>query len=445
MPEERQYLTVTALTRYIRRKFTADPYMHRVYLTGEISNYKPRRGHQYFSLKDENSVIDAVMFSREFQKLKFRPETGMKVIVSGRVDVFEAKGGYQFYVDTMEPEGIGALYQAYQELKQKLAAEGLFSAQKKPVSRFPRRIAVITSPAGAVIQDIRNTVHRRYPIAQIVLFPAIVQGSQAADTLVARLKEVNARGDFDTIIIGRGGGSIEDLWPFNEEKVARAIYDSRIPVISSVGHETDTTIADLVADMRAATPTAAAELATSVLSDDLALLEQYRYRLIKNMRMRLDHVEQRLDKCCRSYIFVQPDRLYDGYLQRLDRLRDRLTDNMQGRIGLERNRLAMADKVLYGRMMPDRIRMTQGDLDRLRGRLETAGVSKLKNAEQRFVRAKDSLDMLSPLKVMGRGFSYVTSRNHVVSSTDELSAGESIRLNLKDGHADATVTEIEKD
>ena len=243
MSDEKKYLTVTALTRYIKRKFTADPYMRRVYLTGEISNFRMRPKHQYFSLKDENAVIDVVMFASDFSKVKFRPEEGMKVIVSGRVDVYEGSGKYQFYVETMEPEGIGALYQAFKELQQKLSAEGLFSAPKKPINRFPKRIAVITSRSGAVIQDIRTTIRRRYPIAQVVLFPAVVQGTQAADTLVARLKEVNARGDFDTIIIGRGGGSIEDLWPFNEEKVARAIFDSKIPVISSVGHETDTTIA----------------------------------------------------------------------------------------------------------------------------------------------------------------------------------------------------------
>ena len=445
MSDEKKYLTVTALTRYIKRKFTADPYMRRVYLTGEISNFRIRPKHQYFSLKDENAVIDVVMFASDFSKVKFRPEEGMKVIVSGRVDVYEGSGKYQFYVETMEPEGIGALYQALKELQQKLSAEGLFSAPKKPINRFPKRIAVITSRSGAVIQDIRTTIRRRYPIAQVVLFPAVVQGAQAADTLVARLKEVNARGDFDTIIIGRGGGSIEDLWPFNEEKVARAIFDSKIPVISSVGHETDTTIADLVADVRAATPTAAAELATSVLSDDLAMIDQLRYRLVKSMRNRIEYLKQLFEKCKNSYIFMQPERLYEGYLQKLDRMQNELIGLTQNKISQEKNRLTVANKVLYGRIMPDRISLLQSELKQDRRQLESAGISLLKNSENRFIKAKNALDMLSPLRVMGRGFTYVTQEDHVIKSVNELSVGEEIKLHLQDGYANASITETEKE
>ncbi len=445
MPDEKKYLTVTALTRYIRRKFTADPYMRRVYLTGEISNFRLRPKHQYFSLKDENAVIDVVMFASDFSKVKFKPEEGMKVIVSGHVDVYEGSGKYQFYVEKMEPEGIGALYQALKELQQKLSAEGLFSAPKKPINRFPKRIAVITSRSGAVIQDIRTTIRRRYPIAQVVLFPAIVQGAQAADTLVARLKEVNARGDFDTIIIGRGGGSIEDLWPFNEEKVARAIFDSKIPVISSVGHETDTTIADLVADVRAATPTAAAELATSVLSDDLAMIEQLRYRLVKSMRNRIEYLKQRFEKSKNSYIFVQPERLYDGYLQKLDRLQNDLIGLTQNKISQGKNRLTVANKVLYGRIMPDRINLLQSELKQDRKQLEGAGMIQLRNSENRFIKAKNALDMLSPLKVMGRGFTYVTQEDRVIKSVNELNVGEEIKLHLQDGYANASITETEKE
>lgn len=445
MSDEKKCLTVTALTRYIKRKFTADPYMRRVYLTGEISNFRIRPKHQYFSLKDENAVIDVVMFASDFSKVKFRPEEGMKVIVSGRVDVYEGSGKYQFYVETMEPEGIGALYQALKELQQKLSAEGLFSAPKKPINRFPKRIAVITSRSGAVIQDIRTTIRRRYPIAQVVLFPAVVQGAQAADTLVARLKEVNARGDFDTIIIGRGGGSIEDLWPFNEEKVARAIFDSKIPVISSVGHETDTTIADLVADVRAATPTAAAELATSVLSDDLAMIDQLRYRLVKSMRNRIEYLKQLFEKCKNSYIFMQPERLYEGYLQKLDRMQNELIGLTQNKISQEKNRLTVAKKVLYGRIMPDRISLLQSELKQDRRQLESAGISLLKNSENRFIKAKNALDMLSPLRVMGRGFTYVTQEDHVIKSVNELSVGEEIKLHLQDGYANASIIETEKE
>lgn len=270
MENSEQYLTVTALTKYIKRKFDVDPYLGRIYLTGELSNFRLRaNAHQYFSLKDDHAKISAIMFKGAFEKIKFTPEEGMKVLVTGRISLYEASGSYQIYVDSMQPDGIGALYQAYEQLKKKLTAEGLFNLPKKQLPMFPKRIAVVTSPSGAVIRDIITTVQRRFPIAQIVLFPALVQGDRAAADIVKQIERANEIGDFDTLIIGRGGGSIEDLWPFNEEAVARAIVNSDLPVISSVGHETDTTIADLVADVRAATPTAAAELAVPVLNDEI--------------------------------------------------------------------------------------------------------------------------------------------------------------------------------
>ncbi|MDN6436335.1 exodeoxyribonuclease VII large subunit, partial [Lentilactobacillus parabuchneri] len=248
------YLTVSALTKYIKRKFDVDPYLSKVYLTGEISNFRLRpNAHQYFSLKDDNAKISAIMFKSAFNRIKFTPEEGMKVLVVGHISVYEPTGSYQIYVEQMEPDGVGQLYQAYEQLKKKLSSEGLFTLPKKPLVKFPKRIAVVTSPSGAVIRDIITTVRRRYPIAQIVLFPALVQGTEASADIVRQIERVNQIGNFDTLIVGRGGGSIEDLWPFNEEIVARAIVSSEVPVISSVGHETDTTIADLVADVRAAT------------------------------------------------------------------------------------------------------------------------------------------------------------------------------------------------
>ena len=325
MATSSQYLTVSALTKYLHAKFTRDPYLQKVYLTGEISNFRKRSRHQYFSLKDDGAKIDVVMFEYSFNRLKFQPENGMKVLVTGRVDLYEANGNYQIIIDEMQPDGIGALYQAYEQLKAKLAAEGLFSRPKRPLVKFPRRIAVITSESGAVIKDIITTTRRRYPLVQLVLFPAVVQGDAAADSLIGRLKEVNARGDFDTIIIGRGGGSIEDLWPFNEENVARAIVASHIPVISSVGHETDTTIADLVADQRAATPTAAAELATPVLQEELVKLRTQANRLTQAFSQLIRYRQQELAKLMNSYIFKQPQRLYENYAQKLDLLESRQT------------------------------------------------------------------------------------------------------------------------
>ncbi|CAI2600086.1 Exodeoxyribonuclease 7 large subunit [Apilactobacillus kunkeei] len=276
-----------------------------------------RPAHQYFSLKDDNAKISAIMFKSAFDKVKFKPEEGMKVLVTGRISVYEATGNYQIYIDHMEPDGVGALYQAYEQLKKKLTAEGLFSAPKKTLEKYPKRIAVVTSPSGAVIRDIITTTRRRYPIAQIVLYPAVVQGNAAASDIVRQINRVNEHGDFDTLIIGRGGGSIEDLWPFNEEIVARAIFDSKIPVISSVGHETDTTIADLVADVRAATPTAAAELAVPVLTDVMTDIKNDQVRIFNAFRNKLNQLQQRLAKIQQSYIFKQPERLYDSYVQKL--------------------------------------------------------------------------------------------------------------------------------
>ena len=292
-----QYLTVSALTQYIKRKFDVDPYLHRVYVVGEISNFRLRvNGHQYFSIKDEQAKINVIMFKSAFAKVKFQPEEGMRVIVSGRISVYPGNGSYQLYVDSMQPDGVGALYQAYEQLKAKLDKEGLFKAPKQAIPRFPKKIAVVTSRSGAVIRDIITTVKRRYPIVQLVLFPVAVQGNEAAPNIAAQIKFINTLPDFDTIILGRGGGSIEDLWPFNEEVVARAIFESRIPTISSVGHETDTTIADLVADVRAATPTAAAELATPVLTDVLTDLQKTELRVINAFKNILKIKQQQAHK-----------------------------------------------------------------------------------------------------------------------------------------------------
>lgn len=292
-----QYLTVTALTKYLKRKFDADPYLGRVYLTGEISNFRFRaNAHQYFSLKDDHAKISAIMFKSAFQKLKFQPKEGMKVMVVGRISLYENSGSYQIYIEHMEPDGVGALYQALAELREKLGKEGLFEGPKQQLPRYPKRIAVVTSPSGAVIRDIITTVKRRYPIAQLVLFPTLVQGEQAADDIVRNIQRADAQGDFDTMIIGRGGGSIEDLWPFNEEKVARAIHAATTPIISSVGHETDVTIADMVADVRAATPTAAAELAVPVLNEELLRISERRSRLEQSFLYLLQQRTERFQR-----------------------------------------------------------------------------------------------------------------------------------------------------
>lgn len=440
--EQTKYLTVGALTKYLHRKFSADPYLERVYLTGEISNFRLRPRHQYFCLKDEQAKIDVVMYQTNFRKLQFEPQEGMKVFVAGRVDLYEANGVYQIIIDQMQPDGVGALYQAYEQLKEKLAKEGLFSAPKKPLIRYPKKIAVITSPSGAVIRDIITTLKRRYPIAQIVLFPAVVQGTQAADSLVGRLKEVNLDGSFDTIIIGRGGGSIEDLWPFNEESVARAIFASQIPVISSVGHETDTTIADLVADVRAATPTAAAELAAPVLDEEIIKLINFRQRLFRALQSKIQLQLKQLEKINSSYVFRQPSRLYEGYVQRLDLLDNRKNQAFKDYLQQNDSQLVNLLNRLLIQNPKGLMQQKQLNLNNLNARLTQAIKVKVQKEQQELVKLAGALDALSPLKVMGRGFSYVTAKEQVIKSVNQLSRTQEITLHLSDGAAKAEITEI---
>lgn len=442
--ESSQYLTVSALTKYIKRKFDVDPYLGRIYLTGEISNFRNRpNAHQYFSLKDDHAKISAIMFKSAFQKIKFTPENGMKVLVTGRIGLYESSGSYQIYVDSMQPDGIGALYQAYEQLKKKLAEEGLFNQFKRPLAKFPKKIAIITSPSGAVIRDIITTTKRRFPIAQLVLYPTLVQGDQAAKDIVRQIKRVNDDGSYDTLIIGRGGGSIEDLWPFNEEIVARAIAASDIPVISSVGHETDTTIADLVADVRAATPTAAAELAVPVLSDEKLKLVQQRQRLFNAMQNIIKMDQQRLVKLSSSYIFNQPKRLYEGYVQRIDLIDQRLKQVMDAYFVNWRQSVLITKQRLSARTMEQKVEIASQQLQSTKDQLSKSGYDYLKQQQDVVHKSIAALDLLSPLKIMSRGYSYVTENDRVIKSTKQLQAKQNIELHFADGTAKADITEIE--
>ena len=436
------YLTVTALTQYLKRKFEMDPYLGKVYLTGEISNFRLRpHAHQYFSLKDDHAKISAIMFRSAFEKLKFTPETGMKVLVVGRVSLYEPSGNYQIYVERMEPDGVGQLYQAYEQLKKQLAQEGLFSAPKRPLPRFPKRIAVVTSPSGAVIRDIITTTRRRYPIAQIVLYPALVQGNEAADDIVRQIQRANANGTFDTLIIGRGGGSIEDLWPFNEEKVARAIAASHLPVISSVGHETDTTIADLVADVRAATPTAAAELAVPVLSDELIKLQQQQTRLVNAMANRIKYQQARLDQLLSAYVFRQPQRLYETYVQRLDTAQQGLRQQMQTQLRTWQQRTQLVQQRLNSQVPLPQIQRAMQTVQQTTERLHTQMRQYLTAQESHVAQLTSGLDYLSPLKIMSRGYSYVTQDQQIIRQTAALKRGAAT-LHLSDGTAQVEVKTI---
>ena len=438
-----QYLTVSALTQYIKRKFDVDPYLHRVYVVGEISNFRLRvNGHQYFSIKDEQAKSNVIMFKSAFAKVKFQPEEGMRVIVSGRISVYPGNGSYQLYVDSMQPDGVGALYQAYEQLKAKLDKEGLFKAPKQAIPRFPKKIAVVTSRSGAVIRDIITTVKRRYPIVQLVLFPVAVQGNEAAPNIAAQIKFINTLPDFDTIILGRGGGSIEDLWPFNEEVVARAIFESRIPTISSVGHETDTTIADLVADVRAATPTAAAELATPVLTDVLTDLQKTELRVInafKNILKIKQHQARQLEN---SYIFQEPQRLYEGYVQNVDQLTERLRNAQKQYLADRSAELVKLQHRLLVNNPQNQVDLATQKVGYLREQLLSVITRRFTQSQTQMQKLVAALDNLSPLRIMSRGYTYVTKDEQVVNSVEKLSVNDAIKLNFSDGSADAIIKTI---
>ena len=437
------YLTVTALTKYIKHKFEADPYLERVFLTGEISNFRMRpNAHQYFSLKDDKAKISAIMFKGAFNKLKFQPEEGMKVLVIGRISLYEPGGSYQIYIEHMEPDGVGALYQALEKRKKALQEEGLFKESfKQPLVKYPKKIAVITSPSGAVVKDIITTTKRRYPIVQLVVFPTLVQGDKAADDIVKRIKEVDALGDFDTMIVGRGGGSIEDLWPFNEERVVRAIFESRTPTISSVGHETDVTLADLVADVRAATPTAAAELATPVLREEILKIKEKESRLIQGMDNQIKHKKQKFDHLSESFVFKQPKRLYEAFSIQLDTLNRRLEQSLNSEIKQKEKEFIQLVKRLETQNPKEDINLARQKVNYLNEKLTQSIDLTMKDKKRNLIQLMTNLDMLSPLQTMLRGYSYVTINDQIIKSTNDVEVNQVVNIHLSDGEVTAEIQE----
>ena len=438
-----EYVTVSALTKYIKYKFDKDPHLGRIYLTGEISNFRLRPTHQYFSLKDENAIISATMFQSAFKKIQFRPEEGMKVLVIGKVSVFEKSGQYQINIEHMEPDGVGALYLAYEQLKKKLEAEGLFSLPKKPIPQFPKKIAILTSESGAVIQDIQTTVARRFPIVQLVLYPTVVQGVHAVNSILKNLDLVEQE-DYDVVIIGRGGGSIEDLWAFNEEPVVRRVAELSIPVISSVGHETDTTLIDFVSDMRAATPTAAAEIATPVLMEIHQQLRNLQTRLEQALSRQLQIKRERMQALANASIFQNPERIYQVYQQRVDQLEMRLQQMMQQSVQHKRQQLVKNQHRLELGSPSRRVQTEKQALQYLAKRLEQAQVQLMKDKKQQFQRVIQQLDLLSPLKIMNRGYGILQQEETIIKSVDQLEVNQELTIQLVDGTVRSKVTSVEK-
>ena len=407
-----KYITVTQLTRYIKYKIDNDVHLNEVFLRGEISNFKAHsRGHFYFTLKDETSRINAIMFASNTRSLKFVPQDGMKVLVTGKVSVYEANGGYQIYVNELLEDGIGNLYIAFEQLKKKLEEEGLFKEiYKKPIPKIPKKIGVITAPTGAAIRDIISTIKRRWPLTEIYLYPALVQGEDAKEDIVRQIKRADLAG-LDTLIVGRGGGSIEDLWAFNEEIVARAIFECSTPVISAVGHEVDFTIADFVADLRAPTPTGAAEMAVPQLKDIENYLHQVVIRLNNSITSHIKMDRQRLMKLTSRSIFQNPIMIYQTKELAFDHLMERLKFSLVNLKNIKEKEFIQI-KNSYVLRNPYQL---------------------LEQKKNRFVPVLAKLETLSPLLTLKRGYTITKKGDKVINSSKKLKKDDLLEVEFHDG------------
>lgn len=419
---DKEYLKISELNNYIKSVLDKDTFLNKVYLKGEISNFKNHtRGHLYFTLKDDTSRISAVMFQSSAVKLTFNPEDGMNVLVSGRISAYPAQGSYQVYVDTMEPDGLGALYIEYEKLKKKLAAQGMFAPEHKvPIPRFPEKIGVITAPTGAAVRDIMSTIKRRYPMCEAILFPCLVQGKDAAPDIVRQIKRADAYG-VDTIIVGRGGGSIEDLWAFNEEVVAQAIYDCVTPIISAVGHEIDWTIADFVADLRAPTPTGAAEMAVPTVLDIKTLIDNYKIRLNKNIKNMVNTKFIKLRSLRQSYILKNPMSMYEVKEQKLDTLIDTLNKDVKNIINDKDNKLNKI-KLSVVLQNPENL---------------------IKDKKIKFDLLVNTLKLVNPLGILDKGYSLVELDNKIIKSSKDVNVSDILNIRLHEGSIKAEVKEVE--
>ena len=444
---DKRVLTVRELTRYIKMKLESDAVLQGVWVQGEISNFTHHTsGHMYFTLKDKESRIKCVMFASYNQRLPFIPKDGAKVLAFGNVSVYDRDGQYQLYVTEMQPDGIGSLYLAYEELKKKLAQEGLFdSARKRPIPRFPKAVGVITSPTGAAIRDILTTLGRRFPSVPVILYPVNVQGKHAAPSIVKAIEKMNELAEVDVLIVGRGGGSLEELWAFNEEIVARSIYRSAIPVISAVGHETDFTIADFVADLRAATPTAAAELAVPHHLELRESLRQAEQRLQRGLERQLGQKRDKLAQLMRSPVFRNPKQQFLQPAERLDRLKDRLQHAAKFHLNKEKERLMIAERKLLEASPREQAGLARERLNGLVRRMEQAARGNIRKERQRLLAGIRHLDALSPLKVMQRGYClvYAETEECLIRSVRQVQPGDLVRVRMTDGQLGCQVWSIE--
>ena len=412
MNDSSKYLTVTALTRYIKYKIDSDEHLRQVFLRGEISNFKAHTtGHLYFSLKDETSKINAIMFNTNAKKIEFKPADGMKVLIVGRISVYEATGNYQIYVDEMIQDGVGNLYLEFEKLKKKLAEEGLFDkSKKKSIPLFPEKIGIVTAPTGAAIKDILSTIKRRYPVCKTYLFPSLVQGEFAKDDIVKKIKLAQTY-DLDVLIVGRGGGSIEDLWPFNEEVVARAIFDCKIPVISAVGHEVDFTIVDFVADLRAPTPTGAAELAVPNIFDVIKQINNFKIRLNENINTKINYQKLKLDSIKSSFVIKNPMLMYENKKQKIDQLFENLNKNIF--INVSKKRMEL-DNIKNHYILKNPIVLYEKKKDYLSNLIQ-------------------KLELVNPLNILKKGYTLTYVEDKLIKNIKDVKIDDTIKIRLSDG------------
>jgi len=440
---DNKYKTITELNNYIKLLLDSNTNLNLVYLKGEISNFKSHtRGHLYFTLKDENSRLAAVMFQGNVKSLQFKPEDGMNVLVTGRISAYPQSGSYQIYVQNMELDGVGNLYIEFEKLKEKLFKEGLFNKEhKKPIPKFPERIGVITADTGAAVRDIMSTIKRRYPLCEIILFPTLVQGEFAAPNIVKQIEVADTYG-CDTLIVGRGGGSIEDLWAFNEEIVARAIYNANTPIISAVGHEPDFTIADFVADLRAPTPTGAAEMAVPTVSDINNLINQYRLRLNKNIKNLVNTKFIELYSLKNSFILKNPMSLYEMKEQKLDKLIDNLNRNIN--VILDNKKYVLDINLNKVKLInPNNIiNDNHNRLKELIINLNNIVDKQLINTRYNLEHLINTLKLVNPLNILSNGYSLVKYNDKVIKSSKDLKENDEINIKLYDGEVIGIVKEI---
>ncbi|MDN3956230.1 exodeoxyribonuclease VII large subunit [Sporolactobacillus laevolacticus] len=445
--DQDRYISVTKLTRYIKQLMETDGNLQNVWLRGEISNYKRHsRGHLYLTIKDKNSRIRAVMFAGNARQLAFEPEDGMKVLVQGSVALYEPYGEYQIYIRDMEQDGLGRLYLAYEALKKKLQEQGMFDPSlKKAIPEVPYEIGIVTSTTGAAIRDLFTTIKRRFPAVRLTVFPVLVQGAGAAPSIASAIEQANRLERIDVLIVGRGGGSIEDLWAFNEEIVADAIFRSHIPIISAVGHETDFTIADFVADKRAPTPTAAGEFAVPNVVDLEHHIDQFSARLFQAMNSTMREQKTRLHRIRQTYAFKYPGQLVLQKEQECDRMLERLGKSARRQIHQKQEHLAMADRLLVQSKPKELMRRAQRQLSEREQQFIRSFSAYRKTKEAYFDKLITQLNSLSPLKIMGRGYSLAfDSKDQLIKSVQEVAPGDSVTIRMHDGKMDCQVWGIEE-